>query len=438
MILKYEIVDFVNLNFDKFKEFSSQYGIIGSISLNLNPLKMGIQISDEKTNTIIFTDFLRKITDKEKDDFLEVNNGVKDEMYNIYVDCDYEFAINVKTPNELRLAYVFAIYMSSMTRMLLINLSNSTFIDNKKLISFTNEMLDTMTKSYMINLKYLPKIKQYEKESDKYLNYSTGFWIILIILSLVSTFLFIVLIFVYNVENILVAGLPFIILGCSILGYVLKDFYLKSKLDKKIRTLYFNHDKEILELYGERSPKKPSEKSLDLKQKIINFLGVMIVLTLIGGSVLMSFEKYVLGLIIIIIPWVLLIGIKVFITDKVDKMFKNSFYEWLTKVINSDISKEVVALHFNLYENSGNMWVVELIGCKSFEPTSTMWTKTSTIKISTEFNFQRNSNWEQIENEIIELLNLYFMEDLQTREKYKAITAGFVDGTISYVYYNEQ
>ena len=44
-----------------------------------------------------------------------------------------------------------------------------------------------------------------------------------------------------------------------------------------------------------------------------------------------------------------------------------AFFEWLDLILKNELNNEVKAINFNLYEDTGNKWSVELVGTFYFD-----------------------------------------------------------------------
>lgn len=439
MILRYNVVDFKKLNLKGFTKFCLEYGYNVEMSVKMDATGLGIKIYEKEKKVGIFTQYAKTISEEDKNNLVGVEED--DPFYDIYKRCDYEFGINVSSAEELKLAYAFAIYISNNTELALINYDNGSLMITDDLKGLSSDEINLLCEKFKIKLKYSSEAEKWNSYSATAFKYSTWFWILLIIATVIATISLILMIVVYEINNFLILVLPFVLIAVAYGYIIIRDYFRVVKSRKQIRLLSFKYETEICELYKDRIPKKPSGKKKNIKQSIINVMGILIVPGLIVGSVLMALNHILIGLLVILFPWVILIGIKFFVTDKKENEIKEKFYEWLDKIFKDEISTDVIALNFNLYEKKNNNWAIELIGCTKYESNNTMWTINDCVKISEEtFKFNLNYTWEEIECLIMNLVKEYFNISNKKDElkKYKAITLGFNDGIVRYVYVSSE
>ena len=441
MFLIYKIVNFKKINLNDAVKFINKYGYKTKLSLKMSDSGVGFKIYDEKQNCGIISQGGKLITDSEKEELINKYVDVvgnEDKFCELYKKCDYEFFIEVKDDVEARLAYILGIFLAKKTDMCLINNEDGTIIYGDSLKDKSNAELDRMVELYKIREKYVPKIQKLQVESGNAFNFSHKFWMGLIVSSFLAVILFLIMLFVYNVDNYLLLSLPFILIGILYGFIIFKDYILLNKTRDKIIDLRYKYDKEICELYKERTPKKPSKVKKNIKKTIINIMGFLIVPTLILGSILMACNLIFLGLIIIVFPWIVLIFIKKFITDRFDNSLKKKLFEWLDNLIKLDLEKDVVALNFNIIQKKNHIWVVEMIYCTKYSKSDNKWTLEDTKKCSLSFEFKMNSSWEEVEVYLLDFVREYVSKNIDYFKKFSAVSIGFVDGMISYIFVNDE
>lgn len=119
-----------------------------------------------------------------------------------------------------------------------------------------------------------------------------------------------------------------------------------------------------------------------------------------------------------------------------DKM-KKSFFSWLDGIFSADIPDEVVAINFNLYDDSNDKWSVEFVGAGSFDAENSDWA-CDEIVTSREYPFiiNKSANWQEIQQLAEKYISSY-MDKSKFSDKlksYAAVGVGFVDGDISILY----
>ena len=116
-------------------------------------------------------------------------------------------------------------------------------------------------------------------------------------------------------------------------------------------------------------------------------------------------------------------------------MVYNRVSEWLDVVLETDISAEVVAFGFNLYEDIDHDWSMELIGTSKFDVDDEDWLCNEVTDFDTRENplqWHRETGWEEILNDIVSALKEY-LKNGKYADILKAksgVGVGFVDGNI--------
>lgn len=115
---------------------------------------------------------------------------------------------------------------------------------------------------------------------------------------------------------------------------------------------------------------------------------------------------------------------------------ESSFYNWLENALKK-LPSDVEAINFNLYEDNGDKWSVELVGTSTFDENNSDWA-CSEIYTTREspYVLRKKSDWKAIEN----LFTTFLLNYLE-RGKYahilkecRGIGIGFVDGDLSILY----
>lgn len=53
--------------------------------------------------------------------------------------------------------------------------------------------------------------------------------------------------------------------------------------------------------------------------------------------------------------------------DRLKPKRNKDFFEWLDAILKNELSGDIKAINFNLYEDAGNKWSIELVGTASFD-----------------------------------------------------------------------
>ncbi|NLK94195.1 MAG: hypothetical protein GX275_03230 [Clostridiales bacterium] len=113
--------------------------------------------------------------------------------------------------------------------------------------------------------------------------------------------------------------------------------------------------------------------------------------------------------------------------------------KWLNDILKNEINSEVVALNFNLYENTEKKWSIELVGTSSFDTDDEDWACDEVCDFGTRknpFSWKENEEWDKVLDDIIQVIKRYLDNGLyaETLKKYGGIGVGFVDGDIEILY----
>lgn len=110
---------------------------------------------------------------------------------------------------------------------------------------------------------------------------------------------------------------------------------------------------------------------------------------------------------------------------------------WMDQILETTLSKEVVAIAFNLYEGTGNQWSIELVGTDSFDPEDSDWACDEVFTTrDTPFTWKKECSWDEIRKDVSETIKKYldtgkYAEKLKS---YQGIGVDFVDGDLLIVY----
>ena len=115
---------------------------------------------------------------------------------------------------------------------------------------------------------------------------------------------------------------------------------------------------------------------------------------------------------------------------------ESSFYNWLENALKK-LPSDVEAINFNLYEDNGDKWSVELVGTSTFDENNSDWACNEVYTTrENPYVLTKKSDWKAIEN----LFTTFLLNYLE-RGKYahilkecRGIGIGFVDGDLSILY----
>ena len=119
--------------------------------------------------------------------------------------------------------------------------------------------------------------------------------------------------------------------------------------------------------------------------------------------------------------------------DKINK----DFFVWMNSILKNELNSEVKAINFNLYEDAGNKWSIELVGTFSFDKDNEDWACDEVFAArDNPFVIERKSDWKSMERVFIDLVNSYLSSGKYAGKlkEYMAVGIGFVDGDLHILY----
>lgn len=441
MLLSYIVSDFEKINFKGITKFCKRlnYNVKATVKMDSNGVHITI-LDEDKNVGINIVGVHDNVREKESVD-VEHQDDNETEFTSILNKCKHSFFIEVLTENEIRLCYLLAMYISSDMDLILMNMTAGnkymTHVDFKDL---EVKQLETWVLRYGINNEFLPQISSWQRTLSKTFKITPLMWTCLIVVSFLASILLYLMLIVYSITNGWLIASPFIVIGSSIVCWIIYNLVVWVNAKKEIRRLNYEYEYKLCELYEERLPKKPSIIKTSAKQFIIDLLGVLILPTIIFGSILIALEHVAVGALIITFPWIGLVGINLLWTDNAVMKLQERLYGWLYEVSDCLVDEKIMVLNFQLSELEKNKWQIELLGCNRFDETNSMWTRKEAQSIGcSTFKFDYSSSWEEVEEICGRTLKSYL--DCGTKKEiyrqYKAIVMGFEDGIVYTLYVNE-
>ena len=113
------------------------------------------------------------------------------------------------------------------------------------------------------------------------------------------------------------------------------------------------------------------------------------------------------------------------------------FFSWLDEILLRKLPNNIKAINFNLYEDYGNEWSVELVGTSTFdENDSDQACDEIYATRENPYVLEKESDWKTIENIFTSFLKNYLDTGKYSNvlKKYYGIGIGFVDGDLSIIY----
>ncbi len=124
-------------------------------------------------------------------------------------------------------------------------------------------------------------------------------------------------------------------------------------------------------------------------------------------------------------------------SKKESNLQEKDFFKWLDDILIKEMPDNIKAINFNLYQNQGNKWSIELVGTSTFDKTNSDWA-CNEIYTTREnpYVLVKKSDWRTIENLFISFLKNYLNKGKYSNvlKKYIAIGVGFVDGDLTILY----
>lgn len=113
--------------------------------------------------------------------------------------------------------------------------------------------------------------------------------------------------------------------------------------------------------------------------------------------------------------------------------------EWLDSILVQVIPEDVIALNFNLYENGGNNWSIELVGTESFDLENEDWCCDEIFDFGTRempLSWNEEKAWNEILDEMMQIIKKYLEEGVYSHvlKNYQGVGIGFVDGDIEILF----
>jgi hypothetical protein len=116
------------------------------------------------------------------------------------------------------------------------------------------------------------------------------------------------------------------------------------------------------------------------------------------------------------------------------------FSNWLDSHLSQNLSVDIVAVNFNLYESSDNTYEVELVGCNMFSESDSDWACSEIFTTRDDLYFIPMTSdifhWEQGLLFVSKLVIKYLHEGIfaDKLKHYKAVSIGFADGDLNIIY----
>ena len=118
---------------------------------------------------------------------------------------------------------------------------------------------------------------------------------------------------------------------------------------------------------------------------------------------------------------------------------RNTISSWVDSTLATELPQDVKAIAFNLYEDAGKKWSVEIVGTSSFNPDDSDWACDEVTDFGTRENpytWNENAEWDviqlKVKTELIKYLN-----DGKYAPTLKALDGagvGFVDGDLEILF----
>lgn len=115
----------------------------------------------------------------------------------------------------------------------------------------------------------------------------------------------------------------------------------------------------------------------------------------------------------------------------------DGFFTWLDTILARELDSGIQAICFNLYEDAGGKWSVELVGTAAFDADNDDWACQEVFATRDHpFVIQRESDWRTMEGVFTDLARDYLSHGKYAGKlkRYQAVGLGFVDGDLHLLY----
>ena len=116
-----------------------------------------------------------------------------------------------------------------------------------------------------------------------------------------------------------------------------------------------------------------------------------------------------------------------------------SIENWLDGILKVDMTDAAVAIVFNLYEDIGKNWSMEMVGASCFDEEDSDWACDEVTDFGTRenpFTWNEDTDWEHVLWEVSAVITRYLSEGkyAEKLKQYEGIGIGFVDGDLEILY----
>lgn len=116
---------------------------------------------------------------------------------------------------------------------------------------------------------------------------------------------------------------------------------------------------------------------------------------------------------------------------------KALFFEWLDMTLAVGLSNKIRAINFNLYEDEGNMWSIELVGTSTFDESNEDWACCEVFSTrDAPFAVERKNDWQAVEEMFRDWVTDYLHNGKYADKlrRLDAVGLGSVDGDLKLLF----
>ncbi len=118
---------------------------------------------------------------------------------------------------------------------------------------------------------------------------------------------------------------------------------------------------------------------------------------------------------------------------------KDKIYVWIDEILEQNIPKKTKGLNFNLYDDAGDNWSIELVATSRFDLADEDWACDEISNFGTRkkpLKWKQKSKWDTILEEIKEILISYLNDGNKSDilKQYDGVGVGFVDGNTNIIF----
>lgn len=126
-----------------------------------------------------------------------------------------------------------------------------------------------------------------------------------------------------------------------------------------------------------------------------------------------------------------------------DLLLYDEFESWMSNVFQNDISDEVCAINFNIYEDADGRWSLEVVGTSSFDENDEDWACDEVTDFNTRDNmfvWKQDISWKEALSSVKDIISKYLEigEYSYILKNLDGVACGFVDGNLEIIHIKDE